>query len=96
MAQRATAPTASTPSRDLDLDSYSDGFDFDTEIILGLHAADKRIVEVPIPTYYGDEICYVNGMEYARDVAKDVHRATGRPGWASATARPRSTTRPTS
>jgi glycosyltransferase involved in cell wall biosynthesis len=59
---------------DLDLDSYSDGFDFDTEIILGLHAAGKRIVEVPIPTYYGDEICYVNGLSYARDVTMDVVR----------------------
>jgi glycosyltransferase involved in cell wall biosynthesis len=59
---------------DLDLDSYSDGFDFDTEIILGLVRADKRIVEVPIPTYYGDEICYVNGIQYARDVTKDVLR----------------------
>ena len=59
---------------DLDLGSYSDDFDFDTEIILGLHAAGKRIVEVPIPTYYGDEICYVNGMKYARDVTKDVVR----------------------
>jgi len=27
-----------------------------------------RIVEVPIPTYYGDEICHVNGMKYAADV----------------------------
>ncbi len=60
--------------RDLDLDSYTDDFDFDTEIILGLIAAEKRIAEVPIPTYYGDEICYVNGMGYARDVAKDVIR----------------------
>ena len=57
---------------DLDLGSYSDGFDFDTEIILGLHAQEKRIVEVPIPTYYGDEICYVNGMKYAKDVTLDV------------------------
>ena len=32
----------------------------------------KRIVEVPIPTYYGDEICYVNGLGYARDVTRDV------------------------
>ncbi len=24
--------------------------------------ARKRIIEVPIPTYYGDEICYVNGL----------------------------------
>ena len=28
----------------------------------------------PIPTYYGDEICYVNGMRYARDVARAVRR----------------------
>ena len=59
---------------DLDLAGYSDGFDFDTEIILGLHALGKRIVEVPIPTYYGDEICYVNGMKYAKDVTRDVLR----------------------
>lgn len=58
----------------LDLDSYSDAFDFDTEIILGLHAAGRRIGEVPIPTYYGDEICYVNGLSYARDVALDTAR----------------------
>jgi glycosyltransferase involved in cell wall biosynthesis len=59
---------------DLPLSSYSDGFDFDTEIILGLLAAEKRIVEVPIPTYYGDEICYVNGLAYAKDVSTDVVR----------------------
>jgi glycosyltransferase involved in cell wall biosynthesis len=59
---------------DVPFDSYSDGFDFDTEIILGLHAAGKSIVEVPIPTYYGDEICYVNGMRYAKDVIADVVR----------------------
>src|SRR5262249_51264175 len=29
-----------------------------------------RIVEKPIPTYYGDEICYVNGMRYAWDVVR--------------------------
>ena len=63
---------------DLDLASYVDGFNFDTEIILGLHAAGKRIVEVPIPTYYGDEICYVNGMKYAKDVTRDVLRYRAR------------------
>lgn len=57
---------------DIPFESYSDGFDFDTEIILGLHDADKTIVEVPIPTYYGDEICYVNGVGYAKDVIVDV------------------------
>ena len=30
--------------------------------------------EIPIPTYYGDEICYVNGLRYARDVTQDVLR----------------------
>lgn len=59
---------------DLDFGSFSDGFDFDTEIILGLHALGKRITEVPIPTYYGDEICYVNGMAYAKDVMLDTLR----------------------
>lgn len=57
---------------DIPFESYSDGFDFDTEIILGLHDADKTIVEVPIPTYYGSEICYVNGVNYAKDVIVDV------------------------
>jgi SAM-dependent methyltransferase len=64
--------------KSLDLASFTNDFDFDTEIILGLHAQGKRIVEVPIPTYYGDEICYVNGMAYAANVAKDVVRFRAR------------------
>ena len=59
---------------DIPFESYSDGFDFDTEIILGLHAAGKSIHEVAIPTYYGNEICYVNGIRYAMDVTADVLR----------------------
>lgn len=43
-------------------------FHFDTEIIIQLMLADRRIREVPIPTYYGDEICRVNGIGYAKDV----------------------------
>jgi glycosyltransferase involved in cell wall biosynthesis len=46
----------------------SNDFHFDTEIIIQLLNARKRIVELPIPTYYGDEICRVNGMKYAKDV----------------------------
>ncbi len=34
-----------------------------------------RIAELPIPTYYGDEICHVNGMKYAGDVFKAMLRA---------------------
>ncbi|HET8935617.1 MAG TPA: bifunctional glycosyltransferase/class I SAM-dependent methyltransferase [Polyangiales bacterium] len=47
-------------------------FHFDTQIIIQMHAAGLRIVEVPIPTYYGDEICHVNGMKYAKDVVRSV------------------------
>ncbi len=49
-------------------------FHFDTEIIVQLHLAGQRIVELPIPTYYGDEICRVNGMKYAWDVCKTMLR----------------------
>jgi 2-polyprenyl-3-methyl-5-hydroxy-6-metoxy-1,4-benzoquinol methylase len=46
----------------------SNDFHFDTEIIIQLLNAGLRIVELPIPTYYGDEICRVNGLKYAKDV----------------------------
>jgi glycosyltransferase involved in cell wall biosynthesis len=45
-------------------------FHFDTEIIIQLRQQNLRIVEVPIPTYYGDEICYVEGIPYAWNVTK--------------------------
>jgi glycosyltransferase involved in cell wall biosynthesis len=46
----------------------SNDFHFDTEIIIQFLNAQLRIEELPIPTYYGDEICRVNGMKYAKDV----------------------------
>ncbi len=46
----------------------SNDFHFDTEIIIQLLHAGAKIVEVPIPTHYGDEVCRVNGMEYAGNV----------------------------
>ncbi|MGZ4639034.1 MAG: methyltransferase domain-containing protein, partial [Actinomycetes bacterium] len=62
----------------------SDGFDFDTQIIIQLIDRGKRIVEVPIPTYYGDEVCYVNGLGYAKDVSMDVVRyRLGKMGFSS-------------
>lgn len=60
--------------RDIPFDRNANGFDFDTQIIIQLHEAGKRIVEIPIPTYYGDEICYVNGLRYAWDVTRAVTR----------------------
>lgn len=46
----------------------SPDFHFDTEIIIQLLLGGLRIHETPIPTYYGDEICHVNGVKYAWDV----------------------------
>lgn len=43
-------------------------FHFDTQIINQLLNAEARIVELPIPTYYGDEISRVNGIRYAANV----------------------------
>ncbi|MEK6303086.1 MAG: bifunctional glycosyltransferase/class I SAM-dependent methyltransferase [Acidobacteriota bacterium] len=50
--------------------SNSLGFDFDADIIVQLHAAGLHVTEVPIPTYYGDEICHVNGVQYAYQCLK--------------------------
>ena len=58
----------------LSLDNMTNDFHFDTEIIIKLRHERFKIKEVPIPTYYGSEICYVNGMKYARDVTKAVYR----------------------
>lgn len=42
----------------------SNGFEFDTDIIVQLRAANKTIIELPIPTFYGDEISHVNVLPY--------------------------------
>jgi glycosyltransferase involved in cell wall biosynthesis len=60
--------------RELPIAANSDGFDFDTEIILQLVGAGKRIVEIPTPTFYGDEICHVQGLPYARAIMADTLR----------------------
>jgi 2-polyprenyl-3-methyl-5-hydroxy-6-metoxy-1,4-benzoquinol methylase len=60
--------------RDIPFERNSDGFDFDTEIIIQLHEASKRIVEVPVPTYTSDELRRINGIRYARDVVIDTAR----------------------
>ena len=58
--------------RRLNYPFYTDDFHFDTQVIVELLHHGFEIVEIPIPTYYGDEICYVNGMRYAKDVAFSV------------------------
>ncbi len=46
----------------------SNDFHFDTEIIIQLIMGNFKIKELPIPTYYGDEICRVDGIKYAKNV----------------------------
>jgi len=46
-------------------ESFTNNWHFDTQIILAMAERDMRIVDLPIPTYYGDEICHVNGIPYA-------------------------------
>ena len=60
--------------KQIDFSKMTNDFHFDTEIIIKLNHQRFRILEVPIPTYYGQEICYVNGMRYAKDVARAVFR----------------------
>jgi SAM-dependent methyltransferase len=50
----------------------SNDFHFDTELLAQLIRTGRRVVEVPVPTYYGDEICHVNGVKYAINCLKAV------------------------
>ena len=56
--------------RKVPFDRNTNDFHFDTEIIIQLVKAGMRLRELPIPTYYGDEICHVNGLKYAWNVVK--------------------------
>ena len=51
--------------RKLPFESFTNTWHFDTQIILAMAERNLKILERPIPTYYGDEICHVNGIPYA-------------------------------
>jgi 2-polyprenyl-3-methyl-5-hydroxy-6-metoxy-1,4-benzoquinol methylase len=53
----------------------SNDFHFDTELLVQLIRTDRKIVEIPIPTFYGDEISRVNGIKYAVNCVKAVTKA---------------------
>lgn len=55
-------------------ESFTNTWHFDTQIILAMAERGMRIVERPIPTYYGDEICHVNGIPYALNCILTTYR----------------------
>ena len=58
--------------KQIPLDSLTYNWHFDTQIILQFLKHGLRIAEVPIPTYYGDEICHVNGIPYALNCIRET------------------------
>ncbi len=50
----------------------TDEFHFDSQIIVQVRALGAHIHEVPIKTFYGEEVCHVNGFKYAWDVCRSV------------------------
>jgi glycosyltransferase involved in cell wall biosynthesis len=63
------------------LDSMTWNWHFDTQIILEFLRKRFRIREVPIPTYYGDEICHVNGIPYALNCIRETFRYAVKERW---------------
>lgn len=62
--------------RQVPLEKLTWNWHFDTQIILEFLKRGGRVAEVPIPTYYGNEICHVNGIPYAMHcVASTLHYA---------------------
>ncbi len=60
--------------KDVPFEKNTHDFHFDTQIIIQLHAAHKRIVEIPIPTNYGAQIRALHGIRYAKNVLVSLLR----------------------
>ncbi len=56
--------------RSVPFELNSNGFDFDTEILLQAFHARAKLREFPIATRYGDEECRVDGLSYAWQVIR--------------------------
>jgi len=53
---------------EIPFNKLSNDFHFDSEIIVLLVIVNKKIIETPIPTRYGDERCNVNSIQYGFNV----------------------------
>jgi glycosyltransferase involved in cell wall biosynthesis len=62
----------------IDFQANSDDFNFDTQIILQCIGKKAIFEELPIPTFYGNEISRVNGIKYGIQILRDSLRARSR------------------
>jgi glycosyltransferase involved in cell wall biosynthesis len=60
--------------RQIPFERNTNDFHFDTEIIIQFVLNKRCICELPIPTFYGDEICHVQGLKYAWDIFRTMLR----------------------
>jgi glycosyltransferase involved in cell wall biosynthesis len=74
--------------RTIPLETLTTNWHFDTQIILEFLKRGHRIAEVPIPTYYGDEICRVNGIPYAMHCVWEATRFAMKHRWRSGRVQP--------
>lgn len=58
--------------REIPFNKNSNDFHFDSEIIVQLVIAKKRMGEISIPTRYGNEKCHVNSIKYGLNVLKVI------------------------
>lgn len=54
--------------KDVPFHKNANYFDFDTDILIQMIDTRQRFKEIGIPTFYGDEICHVNGLKYAAKI----------------------------
>lgn len=52
----------------------SDEWHFDSHILFQARQAQAKIIEIPIPTHYGDEVCHVNGIAYGINCIRSALR----------------------
>jgi len=56
----------------LPFERNTNDYHFDTELLIQLLRAGRRLKELPIPTYYGNEIRNVKGLRYAFNVLRST------------------------
>jgi glycosyltransferase involved in cell wall biosynthesis len=56
----------------IDFKSLSDYFYFDTQMLLAALHNNLSIQELPIPTYYGDEVSYLDPIKYGFGIIKII------------------------